>query len=161
MRVSEMLDSHRHIADGASLQARTDLLTGIRRHLEAAYPEEACGGLLGRVHGESVEALAAIPLENTRHSERYRRYIIGPDEVLALERAAEIESLQVIGFYHSHPDAPTRPSQFDREHAWPWYVYLVVSIEAGSAVEVRAWRLKDDRSGFGAVPVEERQALES
>ena len=126
-----------------------EVLNVIRRHAEAGYPEEVCGGLLGSVAGNgSIEIVEASPIDNTREDERGRRYLIGPDDVLQLERRAEAAGSQVIGYYHSHPDAPAVPSEFDREHAWPWYTYLIVSVVDGEARDARSWRLADDRQRF-------------
>lgn len=128
----------------------------IRAQLEAAYPEEACGGLLARPgNGPSIEVLEAVPAPNVRGDERRRRYLIGPDQVLEIERRADALGLQVAGYYHSHPDAPPRPSDYDRDHAWPWYVYLIVSVREGRVAEARAWRLTEDRSGFTGVDLDE------
>ncbi len=120
----------------------------IREHLQVSYPEEACGGLLGHVAEESVVVVEAVSLANVREAERRRRYLIGPEDVLELERRAEGMGLQVVGFYHSHPDAPPAPSEFDREHAWPWYTYLIASVENGRLTRSLAWRLADDRERF-------------
>ncbi|UCC83275.1 MAG: M67 family metallopeptidase [Gemmatimonadota bacterium] len=137
---------------GARLVVSREVLALIRRHVEGIYPEEAPGGLLGTVHEETtVEVVEAVPSHNVRNEERRRRYLIGPDDVLALERRASEAGLQVVGYYHSHPDAPPLPSEFDREHAWPWYVYLIVSVVDGRMADARAWRLADDRDAFDAV----------
>jgi len=131
-----------------------DLLAAICQHVQAAYPEETCGGLLGRVRGaEALAVVETVPLANVDQAERHRRYLIGPHDVLALERRAEAAGLQVLGYYHSHPDAPAQPSPFDREHAWPWYVYVIVRVEEGRAREARAWQLSDDRETFKPVLV--------
>ena len=126
-----------------------EVLDVIRRQAEAGYPEEVCGGLLGSVAGNgSIEIVEASPIDNTREDERGRRYLIGADDVLQIERRAEAAGSQVIGYYHSHPDAPAVPSEFDREHAWPWYTYLIVSVVDGEARDARSWRLADDRQRF-------------
>ena len=134
--------------ENARLVLGAESLARIREHLQASYPEEACGGLLGRVAGESVVVVEAVSLANVRKAERRRRYLIGPKDVLGLERRAEELGLQVVGYYHSHPDAPPVPSEFDREHAWPWYAYLIASVENGHLTGSRAWRLTDDRARF-------------
>lgn len=132
-----------------TVRLNAEVLARIRRHVEAAYPEEACGGLLGSSGPDGVvEIAAAEPAANARPDKRGRRYLIGPDDVLALERRAEEAGLDLVGYYHSHPDAPAVPSEFDRAHAWPWYVYLIVRVEAGRATEAQAWRLSDDRERF-------------
>ena len=139
---------------GARLQLGPQLLAAMREHAEATYPEEACGGMLGRADSDTVEVVEVVSLANVREVERRRRYLIGPDDVLALERRAEARGLQVVGYYHSHPDAPAEPSAFDREHAWPWYVYLIVSVAEGRAAEAKAWRLADDRGEYEAVQID-------
>lgn len=147
---------------GGTGQLRLDapLRGAIRGHLETRYPEEACGGLLAKVDEAGViRVTAAVPMENDRREERGRRYLIGPDDVVALERRADREGVTVVGYYHSHPDAPAIPSDYDREHAWPGYVYLIVSVRDGSAVEARAWRLLDDRSGFDRVEIIETESF--
>jgi len=126
-------------------------LEAIRSHAQAAYPEECCGALFGRAldaSGGAREAVRAAPAENARREERARRYLLGPEAVLRLEAEAARAGLEVIGFYHSHPDHPAEPSAFDREHAWPWYTYLIVPVRAGEPGAARAWRLAPDRSGF-------------
>ena len=124
------------LAERFGVASAEDVLQRLQRavarvvaHIEAVYPEEAPGGLLGIVGDDAaIEVVEAIPSDNIREDERRRRYLIGPDDVLALERRASDAGLQVVGYYHSHPDAPAAPSDFDREHAWPWYVYLIVSV---------------------------------
>jgi proteasome lid subunit RPN8/RPN11 len=142
---------------GAQLVVGPGALALIREHVEAFYPEEAPGGLLGIVHDETtIEVVEAVPADNSREEERRRRYLIGPDDVLALERRASDTGLQVVGYYHSHPDAPPAPSDFDRQHAWPWYIYLIVSVVEGRTADARAWRLSDDRNAFDGIEINDR-----
>ncbi|MGD2153172.1 MAG: M67 family metallopeptidase [Gemmatimonadales bacterium] len=142
---------------GVRLVLTTRVLAQIGEHAEAGYPEEAPGGLLGIAHDQAtIEVSEAVPADNSRRDERRRRYLIGPDDVLALERRASDSGLQVVGYYHSHPDAPAVPSEFDREHAWPTYVYLIVSVVDGRAADIRAWRLSDDRAAFDAIEINDR-----
>ncbi|MEN8376919.1 MAG: M67 family metallopeptidase [Gemmatimonadota bacterium] len=117
------------------------------RQAEAAYPEECCGALLGR-DGESREVARSVPAPNTTGETRTRRYLIAPETVRDLERTAEADGLQVVGYYHSHPDHPARPSETDERLAWPWYSYVIVPVSAGVVGAPRAWRLRDDRTGF-------------
>jgi len=126
---------------------------GVRRAMEsearARYPHECVGALLGRAGedgGRRVER--AVPVRNERASERERRYLVGPRRIIELDGEAEAEGLEILGFFHSHPDHPPRPSEFDREHAWPWYSYVIVPVREGEPGEPRAWRLRDDRSRF-------------
>lgn len=122
----------------------------VRAHAEAGYPDEACGFLLGSTDPRSREftvreTRAAV---NRRGSRASRRYRIDPEEYRSAEREAEAKGLELIGIYHSHPDAPAIPSEYDREHAWPNSAYVIVSVRAGRAGELRAWLLAEDRSGF-------------
>jgi len=117
------------------------------RHAAEAYPEECCGALIG-TDGLPRSVDRVVAAGNARSEERGRRYLIEPGTVRAAERAAGDDGLEVIGFYHSHPDHPARPSGFDRDHAWPWYSYVIVPATSSGAGAPRAWRLRDDRSGF-------------
>jgi len=124
----------------------------MRAQARAAYPRECCGALLGRIRegdgAGSREVVRPVPLANVWMGAQGRRYLIGSCTVLELERQAEREGLELIGFFHSHPDHPAIPSAFDREHAWPWYTYIIVAVSPELAGPVRAWRLADDRSAF-------------
>jgi proteasome lid subunit RPN8/RPN11 len=145
---------------GPRLALSLDVAAVIREHVEAAYPEEACGGLLGSPNDEgSFQVMAAVPIENSRSGQRERRYLIGPEDVLQLEKDAEAAGLEVIGYYHSHPNAPPLPSEFDREHAWPWYAYLIISVHAGKSVDAQAWRLAEDREAFDPVHIDPTVSL--
>lgn len=133
----------------------------IRAHARGGYPDEVCGALLGRVRdGGAREAVRAVPVKNERTGGRERRYLISPAAVLELEREAARAALELVGFYHSHPDHPAVPSAYDREHAWPWYAYLIIEVRGGQPGALRAWRLHDDRSSFQEEPIirEEEEA---
>lgn len=134
------------------------LLATIRGEAEAGYPHEACGFLIGRLGDEGTgEIQAVLAAVNTRSGEdRRRRYLIEPDTYLQAERNADANDRDIVGFWHSHPDAPARPSSYDLEHAWPVLAYVIVAIAGGRASEVAAWRLAEDRSGFAAVDLEIR-----
>jgi proteasome lid subunit RPN8/RPN11 len=125
-----------------------NLATGIRAHGAEGYPNEACGAILGVDGGESREARALFPLINRRDDSPRNRFSVDADDVRSAERAAKEQGLELIGWYHSHPDHPARPSEFDREHAWPWYSYVIVSVAAGQPREMTSWRLSDDRTHF-------------
>jgi proteasome lid subunit RPN8/RPN11 len=130
------------------LAVSLEALQGIRAHAAAAYPEECVGALLGEVEGARKTALDAHPLPNDRSSDRERRYVAGPDAMRGAERAARRRGLEIVGIYHSHPDHPARPSALDREHAWPWYSYVIVSVERGEPRSVTSWVLTEDRVRF-------------
>lgn len=128
----------------------------IDRHAEATYPDECCGAILGRqVDGKRiVEEL--VEMENQWDElERRRRFLITPEQYMQVEKQAAKAGLDLLGFYHSHPDAPARPSEFDREHAWPFFSYLIAGVAEGKTVDLTGWQLKDDRSGYEQAEVEE------
>lgn len=120
----------------------------MKQEARRGYPEEVCGVLAGRVENGMRNVARAIPVDNARVDERARRYVIDADTLRRIERQLESEGLDVIGFYHSHPDHPAVPSTFDRDHSWPWYTYVILAIRSGEFVAARAWQLADDRSHF-------------
>jgi proteasome lid subunit RPN8/RPN11 len=126
------------------------LLGQIHQHLEAGYPNEACGVMLGQA-GTVTEV---VPAGNQRTDSARNRYLIDPLAYIKIERDADKRGLQVLGIYHSHPDVAARPSQFDLDHALPIFSYLIVSVCKGKAVESNSWLLREDRSQFDQEPVE-------
>ncbi len=117
-------------------------------HAEATYPHECCGFLLGRVLDGEKQVVDVLPAGNTRDDSPRNRYRISPDEFVSVERDSRERGLEIVGFYHSHPEAPPRPSEYDRTHAWPWYTYLIVPVNAGRAGVSRAWVLMDSGEAF-------------
>jgi proteasome lid subunit RPN8/RPN11 len=135
----------------------------IREHGEATYPHECCGALLGhdaelaKADGASEETrrvVSLLPLSNRNGDSPRNRFSLTAEDVRAAEAAAREQNLEVIGWYHSHPDHPAKPSEFDRLHAWPWYSYLIVSVQRGFACEMTSWRLNDDREGYTPEQIE-------
>ncbi len=121
----------------------------IRDHGARDYPNECCGAMLGTDNdaaGREVRAL--FPLINRRDDSPRNRFSITPEDFRAAERAATERGLDLLGWYHSHPDHPARPSEFDREHAWPWYSYVILSVDGGVPKDLTSWLLEDDRSKF-------------
>jgi proteasome lid subunit RPN8/RPN11 len=119
------------------------------REGEVAYPHECCGLLLGRWTAGAERAIEEIyPMENARSDSPRNRYLIRPEELLRISREVESRGLEVVGFYHSHPDVVAEPSAFDREHAWPGYGYLIVRVQSGKPRDTRAWVLREDRTEF-------------
>lgn len=132
----------------SALELSQELLKRIHVHGEAAYPEEGAGFLLGS-EGESKRVIEILPLSNAREDEaRHNRYLIAPEDYLNAEVTADKLGLSLIGVFHSHPDHPNRPSEFDREWAQPFFSYVITSVQSGRAVESRSWRLVEDRSQF-------------
>jgi proteasome lid subunit RPN8/RPN11 len=116
----------------------------IRRHGQDTYPHECCGALVGA--GDRVVDI--VPLPNTTEEGPRRRFLVrASDYRLAERRAGEIGG-ELLGFYHSHPDHPARPSQYDLDHAWPTFAYIIVAVANGAAADMTVWYLKDDRSSF-------------
>jgi proteasome lid subunit RPN8/RPN11 len=118
----------------------------IRQHGERAYPEECCGVLAGKA-GTIKHLVQLVPMENRRTDDPHR-YLIAPDDLRRTMRTLAASGLEVLGYYHSHPDHEAVPSAFDIEHAWPWYSYVIVAVARGSAADLKCWVLKDDRSAM-------------
>ena len=130
----------------------------IERHGEQTYPNECGGMIIGRFEADKKTALELLPMENAMaESEKYNRVLITPRDVLRAERYARSQKLDVIGYYHSHPDHPAIPSQFDLDHALPVWTYIIVSVENGKAVDVRAWEMENDRSKFNAEEIQKEE----
>jgi len=118
-------------------------------HLRAAYPAEGGGFLLGRQEDGRVTLLDVTPIANVfAAEERYHRYAMRPEDWARLEDEAETRGLALVGYFHSHPDSPAVPSDYDRMHALPNFVYLIVQVDGGVARMARVWRLIEDRSRF-------------
>ena len=151
------------MATALSLKMSMEIAQKIRQHGAETYPHECCGALLGRdatgVDGTATagiaelplrEILALFPLVNRREDSPHNRFSVSAEDVRDAEKAARDKKLDVVGWYHSHPDHPARPSQYDREHAWPWYSYVIVSVAGGKPEEMTSWRLSDDRSEYSS-----------
>lgn len=131
------------------------LLEQMADHARSTYPEECCGFLFtseGAADRPDRPVERVAPAANEHEGERRRRFVISPQELREAEASARARGEVVSGFYHSHPDHPARPSQFDQEHAWPWYCYLVLGLSAGpSPPVVNAFELDPDRGVFAPV----------
>ncbi len=128
-----------------TLQAR------IFEQMEATYPNEGGGFLLGTATGDDVQIKDTIQVENVfEETEQHHRYAMTPQDWARLEDEADTRGLTLVGYYHSHPDSPAIPSVYDRDHALPNFVYIITSVQNGSATDMRAWRLRTDRSAFDA-----------
>jgi proteasome lid subunit RPN8/RPN11 len=116
----------------------------IRQHGAETYPNECCGALIGR--DRQVTGTFALP--NTTEEGPRRRFLVRPDDYRQAEKQAREAGGELLGFYHSHPDHPARPSQYDLDHAWPFFSYIIVSVRAGAPEDMTSWRLREDRSAF-------------
>ena len=125
------------------------LLDEIRTHGVKDYPYECCGLLLGRYAAEGKIVTETYPISNAREeSAKRNRFLIEPQELMHGERYARDHDLEVVGFYHSHPDSPAVPSLYDLEHAWPTYSYIIVSTRAQESTDLFSWEQEPDRSRF-------------
>jgi proteasome lid subunit RPN8/RPN11 len=126
-----------------------DVLDAIRSHGEATYPEEGCGFLLGTVRDGINHVHTIQRVENRQATNRTRRYTITPEDYRSAQHAAAKQGLDIVGFYHSHPDHPARPSETDlAEATFPGYTYVIIAVQDGTATDLTAWTLAPDRSRF-------------
>ena len=139
------------------ISLRPAALAGIQAHGSRDYPNECCGFLLGDSARKVVEE--AWPVENTwlesEDETKRRRYRIGPADMLAGQKYADEKKLDIVGFYHSHPDHPARPSETDRKlAAYVFWSYMILSVEQGKPALLTSWLLTEDRSKFEEETVE-------
>jgi proteasome lid subunit RPN8/RPN11 len=125
----------------------------IEREGAAAYPNECCGAMLGRdvADDSGVRRVVArlAPLSNSfAADEQYHRFSLDPRELMQLEKGAAEAGLAVLGFYHSHPNHPARPSETDRRHAWPFYSYVIVAIANRQPIDLTSWQLDESTEQF-------------
>lgn len=126
-----------------------EVVAAIRRHAAETYPFECCGALIGTASdAEGVSIVEALALPNVTAEGPRRRFLVSPDDYRLAEARATGLGAALVGFYHSHPDHPAEPSQYDLDHAWPNLSYVIVSVKNSTAVDLRSWRLRADRSGF-------------
>jgi proteasome lid subunit RPN8/RPN11 len=130
---------------------KSALQNRIFEQMEAHYPNECGGFLLGAIDGSIILIEDTAQIENVfAAEEQYHRYAMTPQDWARLEDEADERGLTLVGYYHSHPDSPAIPSVYDRDHALPNFTYIITSVEKGKAVDMRVWRLRDDRSQFDA-----------
>jgi proteasome lid subunit RPN8/RPN11 len=127
---------------GIEISSNVD--SAIRAHGIETYPNECCGALIGR-DGVVTEVYG---LPNTTEEGPRRRFLVRPGDYREAEKRAGVAGAELLGFYHSHPDHPARPSQYDLDHAWPFFSYIIVAVRAGVPEDMTSWRLRDDRSAF-------------
>jgi len=127
-----------------ALSLQPGVAQAIRAHGAETYPNECCGALYGR---EGV-VTATYALPNTTEEGPRRRFLVRPQDYRDAETRATELNVDLLGFYHSHPDHPARPSQYDLDHAWPFFSYIIVAVRAGTSEDMTSWRLREDRSAF-------------
>jgi proteasome lid subunit RPN8/RPN11 len=126
------------------LTLTADAARQIRRHGEETFPHECCGALVGT--DGRVTAIVGLP--NTTEEGPRRRFLVRPSDYRMAEKSAAELGAELLGFYHSHPDHPARPSQYDLDHAWPTFAYVIVSVMGGRSADMTVWFLREDRSTF-------------
>lgn len=120
----------------------------IHEHALETYPEECAGIMVGMDAGIVKVVVDVWRADNIHEEERSRRFLIDPRVYMDLEEKAGERDLDIIGIYHSHPDHPAEPSEYDREHALPGWSYVIVSAGQDEVKDLRCWVLKADRSGY-------------
>lgn len=131
-----------------ALRLTTDLKRAVAGHGEAAYPFECCGALLGDVVGDDRTVHRLLPIDNARTDSASNRFLITDRDYLRAEREADAAGLALLGFYHSHPDHPARPSETDLQGAFPNFSYVIIAVAQGRAEDITSWVLAEDRATF-------------
>ncbi len=108
-------------------------------HAESTYPNECCGVMLGHIDGDSKSVTIAQPLENVSPGSQKARYELRPEDLLAADREAARQKLDLIGIYHSHPDCDAYFSETDLKHSCPWYSFVVLSVQDGKFHHANSW----------------------
>ncbi|MFZ3073326.1 MAG: M67 family metallopeptidase [Thermodesulfobacteriota bacterium] len=124
-----------------------DIFQKILDHARASYPHECCGVLLGEMSPKRI--VDAVKAENTNKERASDRYEMNPDELFRIEKEARQRGFEVVGIYHSHPDHPSRPSEFDRQRGWPEYSYIIVAVKGGTETEAKSWTFIEEDEPFG------------
>ena len=131
------------------IKLNNDLQKQIFNQMEGTFPNEGGGFLLGVSSDSEIVIKDITQIENVfEEEEQFHRYAMTPQDWMKLEDEADEKGLNLVGYYHSHPNAPAIPSEYDREHALPNFVYVITSVKDGIAVDMRVWQLKTDRTAF-------------
>lgn len=127
------------------LRIREGALRKIIEQAERDYPYETCGLLLGKIEGPLRTVFGAYETPNANPDRKHDRYEIAPEDYLKAEKKAKEFGLEIVGVYHSHPDHPDRPSQFDQDRAFEGWSYIILSVSKGKVVSYRSWELIDGK----------------
>ena len=125
-----------------------NIINNFLHHGEQDYPFECCGFILGHFKNEKAVGIEYIAVPNTKEENKERRFLIDPMAYQRAEDLADEKGLSIISIVHSHPNHPDRPSEFDRNHAWPGFSYIIMSIKKGASAGYRSWTLNQDRTKF-------------
>ncbi|MEO8892313.1 MAG: M67 family metallopeptidase [Coleofasciculaceae cyanobacterium] len=141
------------------LKLNSDHLQAMQTHAETTYPEECCGLLLGQIKGDTKTLIEVLPTENSwgdeavdnfqsietsNQTSKRNRFSIAPKVMFEVQKSVRDRNLDIIGIFHSHPDNPARPSEFDRAIAWHSYSYIIISVQQGKTCDLKSWVLDDD-----------------
>lgn len=131
------------------IELNQNIVDAITAHAERDYPHECGGMLIGKFEADNKTVVETFPIENAREEDaRHNRVLILPTDVLKAERYARGKRLDVVGYYHSHPDDAAQPSLYDLDHALPVWSYVIASVLKGKVADVRSWEMENDRSKF-------------
>ncbi len=132
------------------IKIRKNHIAEISRHAEKEYPNECCGILIGKLEADKSKTIELVmSISNSREdANKHNRFLITPDELMRGEIFARKNKMDVLGFYHSHPDHPAAPSDYDLQHAWPFYSYIITSVAKGKTENFTSWELENDRTKF-------------
>lgn len=135
------------------LVIKPDSLEQICRHAAETYPNECCGLLIGCIRDGRIFVSEACRISNIQEDSARTRYMGDPYEQFRAMKEARKRGMDMVGVYHSHPDVPPRPSLYDLQHAWPGYIYLILTVRRGQPEEIRAWRLTSGETDFEEVEI--------
>jgi len=136
------------------IELSKDIKGAIEKEGEKAHPNECCGVIFGNFDDKKIISVEPIA-NNFADDEKYHRFLITPEDIMKAELKARELKLDILGFYHSHPDSPAKPSDYDREHALPFYSYVIVSVIGGKAADFTSWELSEDRKTFNKETIKE------
>jgi|ERR1051326_7311155 proteasome lid subunit RPN8/RPN11 len=115
----------------------------LRRHGEETYPHECCGVMLGHMEDDARAVTSVVRCGNTRSDSPHNRYHIDPKELIRIQREGRERGLDIVGFYHSHPDHPAQWSTTDLAEAhWIGCSYVITSVEKGTAAKTNSFELR-------------------
>jgi proteasome lid subunit RPN8/RPN11 len=117
----------------------------IEKWATQGYPNESCGLLIGKQNGGAVEVKEVVSARNLNVERAHDRFELDPSDFLAADEKARGAGLELVGCWHSHPDHPARPSQTDREFAWPGWCYLIASVGRDGVAELCSFHFDGDK----------------
>ena len=118
-----------------------NIINNFLKHGEQDYPFECCGFILGNFVNDNSVGTEYIAVPNTKIENKERRFLIDPLEYQNAEDLADEKGLSIISIVHSHPDHPHLPSEFDKDHAWPGFSYIIMSVAKGVSISYKSWKL--------------------